>query len=203
MFETCVNDITCYSPGRPLSLTCYFSDSITIRWKCMSRSTELNNEVILYLKKIMEEGEKPTFVVDGLNFLHNNKKRRINFKRLIYLCEILQDCSDEIYILLPEYFENKFRDSIDFQNLVASNRIFTIPSTENDDLFIIEFATKVNGFIISNDRFREFQEDYPIVEKMTLSFLVIEKDEMIHIIIPSLSQLTTKGKTPDDEEDIN
>ncbi len=166
----------------------------------MLKSTELNNEVLYILKKNMEEGKKLSFVVDGLNVLHNNKRRRINFKRLIYLCEFLQKYSDEIYILLPEYFEYKFKDSNDFKNLIDSKRIFTIPSNENDDLFIIEFATKLNGFIISNDRFREFREDYPTVEKITLFFLIIEKDKMIHIIIPSLSQLITKEVFQIDEE---
>lgn len=166
----------------------------------MSNDTEMNKEVKFDLTKTLEEGEKLSFVVDGLNFLYNNKRRRISIKRLINLCEFLQSYSDDIYILLPKYYEFKYKDSNDFQNLIDSKRIFTIPSNENDDLFIIEFAKKVNGFIISNDRFREFQEEYPIVEKMTLPFIVIEKDGIIHIIIPSLSQLTTKEVFQIDEE---
>ncbi|PWI47107.1 hypothetical protein CEE45_13295 [Candidatus Heimdallarchaeota archaeon B3_Heim] len=148
------------------------------------------NEITQYLKKKWEKEKSISFIVDGANILYNNKRIKFNFMRFSVLVKYLEKLTNKIFIILPEYFEIRFKDSRILQNLKNSGRIFYTPSNWNDDYFILDFAEKFEAFVISNDKYKEFYKDFPILtQKKILPFSIIEINEEIQISIPSLSLL--------------
>ena len=145
------------------------------------------NEITSYLRKKWEEEKSISFIVDGANFLYHNKRNQFNFKRFEVLVKDLEIFTSRIFIILPEYFRFRYKESKVLQNLKSSGKIFYTPSNWKDDYFILDFAKKFEAFVISNDRYKEFHKDYPILtQKKILPFTIIELDEEIHISIPSL-----------------
>ena len=65
----------------------------------------------------------------------------------------------EIFVIISSSFnENRkyqISDSNHFQKLIENNFIHFTPSSDYDDSYCIDFAIKMNGVILSNDKYRD------------------------------------------------
>lgn len=79
--------------------------------------------------------------------------------------------------------------------MIANRIIIESPAERPDDLYILEIAKRLNGYVLSNDCFHQYKELYSEVLKRRITYMIIREE----VIIPALQtndniNIYTKGK---------
>lgn len=142
------------------------------------------------LKNTLIEEGKFRLIVDGANVIYSNRSKGIKIRRIVAMLKYLSELPCEVFILVPSYFRRKFIKDERFKRLLNQGIIFFTPFGMDDDLFMLDFASVTNGFILSNDFFKEYQQQYPVViRKRTVRFMIVERENDLQILVPALSQI--------------
>lgn len=121
-------------------------------------------------------------VVDGANVAFTNHSHDqmpvlSNLKLMEQFFE--KNGISDFLVLLDRSLRYKIDETRKYNNLIKNdNRYFETPGGTQADHFILQHAFKTNGFIISNDNFRDF---YAIYEKVwiieqRISFCIINNE---------------------------
>jgi len=80
-------------------------------------------------------------------------------------------------------------DQDQLTELIQKQVVWETPAGEDTDLFILELAMKLKGYIVSNDRFRQYKEIYPSIVNQRFFFLLVEdKEGNVNAILPWIKQ---------------
>jgi len=143
--------------------------------------------------EMLELRESLSFVVDGPNVLFYNTSRRSRyetplFDRWVQLHTLLTVYSSSVLIFIPRYFCHKFGNNSLFQEIITYPYMQLIPSQSDEDLFLLEYAMTNYAFVISNDRFKDYQYLYPVVTKRRrVPFSIIDQQGSTTFLIPILT----------------
>jgi hypothetical protein len=127
---------------------------------------------------------KPLLVIDGNNVILHTRNS-VNGGTLGNLNRLIEKCSKEGYDCLP-LVSAKLKYTIDnpkqLLDSINQGTIIETPAGTDSDLFILETTKLFQAFVVSNDLFREYREQYYEVLKRRVPFLIIRNK----VIIPSL-----------------
>ena len=143
--------------------------------------------------EILEVWDSLSFVVDGPNVLFYNTTKHSRyqtplFDRWIQLHNLLTPYSSSVLIFIPRYFCHNFGQHPVFQELLTQPYIQVIPSQSDEDLFLLEYAVTNHAFIISNDRFKDYQHLYPMITKRRrVPFSIVDQTGSTTFLIPILT----------------
>uniref|UniRef100_A0A914LR39 RNase NYN domain-containing protein n=1 Tax=Meloidogyne incognita TaxID=6306 RepID=A0A914LR39_MELIC len=134
-----------------------------------------------------EEGIIPTkdvikrmAIVDGCNVLHLcagmglhsraeqqmfDQKKPDAIGLLLVVKKLFEEDFDvRVFISFSYMSENKVSNLFILQEFKALGILTVVPPNVHDDIAILEYASQVGGFIVSNDKFREFKYCQKILE---------------------------------------
>jgi hypothetical protein len=113
-----------------------------------------------------------TFIIDGNNVaFYNSKQPRL--QQLVILAKELKNLG-KVIIIVSHELQFRIDDKIGLQSSINKKKILQTPKGVDTDLFILETSKKTNGFIISNDHFKQYKKDFLTEISQRLSFMIIQ-----------------------------
>lgn len=130
-------------------------------------------------------------IADGNNIARfgrfpKKSKAKGRFKNLSMLISYCKNRGFKLITLVSPCLKYQIDDQSSYNHFLNQNFLIETPAGHDCDHFILELAKQSDATIISNDLFRDYKVQYPIIRKRRFSFIIVDDK----IIIP---QLTVKG----------
>jgi hypothetical protein len=115
-------------------------------------------------------------IIDGTNLAFETKPPCLKYIQIAQ--EALLAYGFETICFVSSALKYRIKETEQFLREIKAKRIIEAPAKSYDDRFILETAKKFNGWILSNDQFRDLTEyaDEVLKRRITYSFV---KDEII------------------------
>ena len=160
--------------------------------------------LIKELKSItISTNEETYIVIDGPNTLYYTFKKILDINRVFAVYDFFSQLSKNVFIFMPGYIRNKLSNKEQYDEYVEKEIILEIPwGKYEDDVYLLESANQNNGYVVSNDCFREYHTKYPeLIPQRVINFMIIKRQSTYKIIIPQLiqNQLTDEQNYSVDE----
>lgn len=118
-------------------------------------------------------------VIDASNVAHfsqNNISKPL-MSNILAAVNALEESGDEFVIISDASLRHKIDDKETFEKLLESDNVEEVPSGNDADHFILDIATKENAKILSNDKFRDYADEFRNIKSMVIPF-TIENDRL-------------------------
>lgn len=141
-------------------------------------------------------------VVDAANVAIDDATGKASVRRLKLLKAALdaRECGQVIFIAdarLRHRLEPA--DLEQFKSMIESRELYQAPAGTSADEFVIDLAKRKDGFMVSNDRYREHQGRWSQLQTRLIKFLIVEDEVFLSGIDAELAQDETTGaERPDD-----
>jgi len=115
-------------------------------------------------------------VVDGSNvaFEEFSKGGTPKVSNLVAVRKHLEERGFHPMIIVDASLKHKVDDPDQLDALILSERIHQVPAGTDADYWVLETAQRIDGLVVSNDRFLPYQDAYPWIEERRIPFMIIE-----------------------------
>jgi len=126
-----------------------------------------------------------TVVIDGYNVARNLDEKHFNAKSIQMAVEYFERIGCRTYAVIHDFLLGEYRGH-DFvvtkedlellKQMMAEKKLYTVPGFAYDDAHIISVAMEDNGLIVTNDLYRDFENnqhikvDMDVLRSRTISF---------------------------------
>lgn len=118
---------------------------------------------------------KKKIVVDGANVAYIEKSKSGNPKvsNLVAVYQSLKEKGFDPIIIVDAALQHKIDDPQKFEKLLENQTVRQAPAGTDADYFILETAKEYHARIVTNDKYEDYQKDYPWIEKSRLPLMII------------------------------
>lgn len=118
---------------------------------------------------------KKKIVVDGANVAYIEKSQSGNPKvsNLTAVYQALKERGFEPIIIVDAALQYDIDDRQQFESLIENQTVRQAPAGTDADYFILETAEKYHARIVTNDQYKDYQNDYPWIKKSRLPLMII------------------------------
>lgn len=111
-------------------------------------------------------------VIDGSNVAHykKNKDSQPQLSNILKVVKALEKRGDEFVIIADASLRHEIDDKEKYEKLLGSENVEQVPAGNNADHFIVELADSENAKILSNDKFRDFSDEFKDIKNMRIPF---------------------------------
>lgn len=124
----------------------------------------------------------PNAVVDGSNVAHEHRtaegKPRVS--NLTAVCDALEAEGFDVTVIVDAALFHQVDDPAALDKLIERGLIHQAPAGTDADYFILEHAEKTRAVVVSNDRFRDRQGEYPWLEERRVPLMIIDGHVELH-----------------------
>lgn len=129
-------------------------------------------------------------VIDVNNVVFTIGERRGKIGRLMSIFDQVDELGN-VYAISSSSLRYRIDNNRLYNTLIKSKRIVVSPPVIDTDQYILELAKLTDGYIISNDQFREYEIAYSEVIGRRLPFLIVEEEPNKYLaVIPWKSKFT-------------
>jgi hypothetical protein len=118
------------------------------------------------------EGRRGFAVVDASNVANSAPSAVARLDYLDLLVARLEEAGYATVVVADAGLHRRIDHRDRYAAMVASARIRVAPPGEDADQLILELARELDGVVVSNDRFREWQDRYPVEVGRRVGFRV-------------------------------
>ena len=129
-------------------------------------------------------------VIDGANIAFEVKSRdnKARISNLIILKQTLEDNNIiNFKVICDRSLHYRIDDPQIYDDLIkADNRFIESPGGSQADSFILQYAYNINGWILSNDNFRDYSSVFgkKWIQNRRISFRIIDKEIYFDKLLP-------------------
>jgi hypothetical protein len=117
-------------------------------------------------------------LIDGSNVAHEGEGgARLENIRL--LCEKMEGEGYQPVVVVDASLRHQIDDEKGYEALVQSGRIRQAPAGTDADYFILSFARELGASVVSNDRFKERQKEFPEVRDQVIRYMILEEEVVL------------------------
>lgn len=111
-------------------------------------------------------------MIDASNVAHSGKKgdSRPKLQNILSAVKNIKNKKNDFVIIADASLKHEIDDKEKYLRLVEEEVIEEVPSGNNADHFILELAEEENAKILSNDLFREFNNEFKDIQSRRLPF---------------------------------
>ena len=111
-------------------------------------------------------------IIDASNVAHFGKKDDSNPKlgNILSAVKALEDRGDDFVIIADASLKHEIDDKQKYSHLVEEEAIEEVPAGNNADHFILELSDEENAKILSNDLFRDFNDEFHDIPSKRIPF---------------------------------
>lgn len=115
-------------------------------------------------------------VIDGSNVAHeeNSQEGKPKIANLLNLERELKERGYDPITIVDARLFHIIDDPDQLDALIKKNEIDQAPAGTEADYWVLETAERHNAQVISNDRFDEYQEQYPWIRERRVPFMIVE-----------------------------
>lgn len=111
-------------------------------------------------------------VIDASNVAHYNKNKdsQPQLSNILSAVKALEERGDEFVIIADASLRHEIDNQEKFEKLLESENVEQVTAGNNADHFILELADQEGAKILSNDKFRDFTDEFKNINDMRIPF---------------------------------
>lgn len=131
---------------------------------------------------------KRQVVVDGANVAYEERSKSgtPRLANLVGLRKDLEDRGFAVIMIVDASLYHEIDDPDQLDALIDNGTIHQAPAGTEADYFVLKIADENNALVVSNDRFQQYQDEYPWIEKRRIPYMIVE--HTIHLHEPDLQK---------------
>lgn len=114
-------------------------------------------------------------VVDGANVAYIEQSQSGNPKvsNLKAVYQALKERGFEPIIIIDASLQHKIDDPQQLESMIDNQTVRQAPAGTDADYFILETAKEYHSRIVTNDKYDDYQKEYPWIEKSRMPLMII------------------------------
>ncbi len=125
------------------------------------------------------DGSRRTAIIDGSNVAHSAPQAKARLDYIQHLRTKLEEEGYEPIVIVDAALRHQIDDAPAYEALQEDGRIRQAPAGTDADWFILSFASELDAMIVSNDRFREYREEFPDLRERQIRFMIVENEVVL------------------------
>ncbi|HEX8118778.1 MAG TPA: hypothetical protein VF521_15990, partial [Pyrinomonadaceae bacterium] len=86
----------------------------------------------------------------------------------------------EAVIIVDASLKYDIDDQEQLEKLIKSQAVRQVPAGTDADYFIIQFAQELDATIVTNDRYKDYAEQYPWVSERRLPYMIVKGEVVLY-----------------------
>ena len=130
----------------------------------------------------MSANGKRMVVIDGANVAYEERSAggKPKFSNLLKVRRELEEKGFEPVILVDASLKYDIDDQEQLENLIRSQQVRQVPAGTDADYFIIQFAQELDALIVTNDRYKDYAQQYPWVNDRRLPYMIVKGEVVLY-----------------------
>jgi hypothetical protein len=124
------------------------------------------------------DDKKPIALVDGSNVAHSSEGDQARLQNIKVVAEKLIEEGYEPIVVVDAALRHQIDDRDQYEQRVEDGKIRQAPAGTDADYFLLAFARELDAPIVSNDRFRDYQEAFPDAQERMIRYMIVA-DEVV------------------------
>ena len=119
-------------------------------------------------------------VIDGANVAYEERSAggKPKLSNLLKVKRELEERGFEAVIIVDASLKYGIDDQAQLETLIRSQQVRQVPAGTDADYFIIQFADQLDARVVTNDRYKDYAEQYPWVTQRRMPYMIV-KDEVV------------------------
>jgi hypothetical protein len=105
---------------------------------------------------------------------------------------LLKEKGYEPIIIVDASLLYEIDDRTQLESLIDEKIVWQVPAETSADYFVIETAERLNGLVISNDRYQSYLDKYPWIDERRIPLMIIQGH--VELYEPKLEQIREQEK---------
>jgi predicted nuclease of predicted toxin-antitoxin system len=92
----------------------------------------------------------------------------------------LEERGQEAVIIVDASLKYDIDDQEQLEKLIKSQQVRQVPAGTDADYFIIQFAHELDALIVTNDRYKDYADQYPWVAERRLPYMIVKGEVVLY-----------------------
>lgn len=138
----------------------------------------------------MSANGKNVVVIDGANVAYEERSAggKPKLSNLLRVRGELEERGFEAVILVDASLKYDIDDQEQLEKLIQSQQVRQVPAGTDADYFIIQFAGQLDALIVTNDRYKDYADQYPWIPERRLPYMIVKGEVVLYDEHPDSSQ---------------
>lgn len=115
-------------------------------------------------------------IIDGSNVAHSTEGEHARLDNIILVWDELVEDGYEPVIVVDAALRHQIDDRVRYEEMVENGRIKQAPAGTDADYFILSFARELEASVVSNDRFKDRQKDFPDSLDRVIRYMIMNRE---------------------------
>jgi hypothetical protein len=125
---------------------------------------------------------KEMIVIDGANVAYEEKSAggKPKLSNLLKVRRELEERGFEAVILVDASLKYDIDDQSQLETLIRSQQVRQVPAGTDADFFIIQLAGQLDARVVTNDRYKDYVEQYPWISERRLPYMIVKGEVVLY-----------------------
>ena len=130
----------------------------------------------------MAANVKRMVVIDGANVAYEERSAggKPKLSNLLKVRRELEERDFEAIIIVDASLKYDIDDQEQLEQLIRSQEVRQVPAGTDADYFIIQFADQLDARVVTNDRYRDYAEQYPWVTERRMPYMIVKGEVVLY-----------------------
>lgn len=120
-----------------------------------------------------KESGRKVAIIDGSNVAHSTEGNGPRLENIMLVwTELVAESYDPV-VVVDAALRHQIDDRPAYEAMVDDGRIKQAPAGTDADYFILSFARELDAAVVSNDRFKDRQKDFPEARDRVIRFMIV------------------------------
>jgi hypothetical protein len=131
--------------------------------------------------RFMAEGRE-VVIIDGANVAYEERSAggKPKLSNLLKVRGELEERGFEPVIIVDASLKYDIDDQSQLETLIQSQKVRQVPAGTDADYFIIQFAQELDALIVTNDRYKDYAEQFPWVNERRLPYMIVKGEVVLY-----------------------
>ena len=125
---------------------------------------------------------KEVVIIDGANVAYEERSAggKPKLSNLLRVRGELEGRGLEAVIIVDASLKYDIDDQSQLETLIRSQQVRQVPAGTDADYFIIQFADQFNARVVTNDRYKDYLDQYPWITDRRLPYMIVEGEVVLY-----------------------
>lgn len=123
-------------------------------------------------------GSSNVVLIDASNVAHSTEGERPRLANILAVRDKIVEEGQEPIIVADAALRHQIDARGEYEKLIDDGTVRQAPAGTDADYFILSFARELDARIVSNDRFRDRQKQFPDAQDRIIRYMIVQ-DEVV------------------------
>ena len=126
--------------------------------------------------------DRGVVVIDGANVAYEERSAggKPKLSNLLNVRNELEGRGFEAVIIVDASLKYDIDDQTQLETLIQSQQVRQVPAGTDADYFIIQLADQFNARVVTNDRYKDYLDDYPWITDRRLPYMIVKGEVVLY-----------------------